>query len=65
LLRRIRDRLRDNGRERPRLRRGRAGLSMDYETFLMSRIKELHDTGSANAHAVTHGLARAGSDVPI
>ena len=41
------------------------GLSMDYETFLMSRIKELHDTGSANAHAVTHGLARAGSDVPI
>jgi RND superfamily putative drug exporter len=36
------------------------GLSMDYETFLMSRIKELHDAGAANAYAVTHGLARAG-----
>ena len=36
------------------------GLSMDYEVFLMSRIKELHDTGSTNADAVTHGLARTG-----
>ena len=36
------------------------GLSMDYEVFLMSRIKELHDAGSDNADAVTHGLARTG-----
>ena len=36
------------------------GLSMDYETFLISRIKELHDSGYPNAYAVTHGLARAG-----
>jgi putative drug exporter of the RND superfamily len=36
------------------------GLSMDYEMFLMSRIKELHDLGAVNAYAVTHGLARAG-----
>jgi putative drug exporter of the RND superfamily len=36
------------------------GLSMDYEVFLMSRIKELHDAGAPNAYAVTHGLARAG-----
>jgi RND superfamily putative drug exporter len=36
------------------------GLSMDYEVFLMSRIKELHDSGASNAEAVTHGLARTG-----
>jgi putative drug exporter of the RND superfamily len=36
------------------------GLSMDYEVFLMSRIKELHDAGMPAAEAVTHGLARAG-----
>jgi RND superfamily putative drug exporter len=36
------------------------GLSMDYEVFLMSRIKELHDSGAANADAVIHGLARTG-----
>ena len=36
------------------------GLSMDYEVFLMSRIKELHDAGSANIAAVTGGLARTG-----
>ncbi len=36
------------------------GLSMDYEVFLMSRIKELHDAGASNADAVTHGLARTG-----
>jgi putative drug exporter of the RND superfamily len=36
------------------------GLSMDYEVFLMSRIKELHDGGATNADAVAHGLARTG-----
>jgi RND superfamily putative drug exporter len=36
------------------------GLSMDYEVFLMSRIKELHDQGADNTDAVVHGLARTG-----
>jgi RND superfamily putative drug exporter len=36
------------------------GLSMDYEVFLISRIKELHDAGTSNAEAVVHGLARTG-----
>jgi len=36
------------------------GLSMDYEVFLMSRIKELHDAGATNTDAVVHGLARTG-----
>jgi putative drug exporter of the RND superfamily len=36
------------------------GLSMDYEVFLMSRIKELHETGASTPDAVVHGLARTG-----
>ena len=36
------------------------GLSMDYEVFLLSRIKELHDAGATNEEAVTGGLARTG-----
>ncbi len=36
------------------------GLSMDYEVFLLSRIKELHDGGANTVDSVTHGLARAG-----
>jgi RND superfamily putative drug exporter len=36
------------------------GLSMDYEVFLISRIKELHDAGASTPDAVTHGLARTG-----
>ena len=36
------------------------GLSMDYEVFLMSRIKELHDRGADQTTAVTDGLARTG-----
>ena len=36
------------------------GLSMDYEMFLLSRIKEQHDAGANNNVAVEHGLARAG-----
>ncbi|MDI2132631.1 MMPL family transporter [Yinghuangia seranimata] len=36
------------------------GLSMDYEVFVMSRIKELHDAGASDTDAVTYGLARTG-----
>src|SRR5690606_10773 len=36
------------------------GLSMDYEVFVLSRIKELHDTGLPTAQAVPDGLARSG-----
>jgi RND superfamily putative drug exporter len=36
------------------------GLSMDYEVFMLSRIKELHDAGASNAEAVAGGLARTG-----
>ncbi len=36
------------------------GLSMDYELFVISRIKELHDSGEPNAQSVTAGLARTG-----
>jgi RND superfamily putative drug exporter len=36
------------------------GLSMDYEVFLMSRIKELYDKGASTPDAVTAGLARTG-----
>ncbi|MEU3982839.1 MMPL family transporter [Streptomyces sp. NPDC026672] len=36
------------------------GLSMDYEVFLTSRIKELRDAGADNVRAVTEGLARTG-----
>jgi RND superfamily putative drug exporter len=33
---------------------------MDYEVFLISRIKELHDQGEDATVAVTRGLARTG-----
>ncbi|MFF4121189.1 MMPL family transporter [Streptomyces sp. NPDC001714] len=33
---------------------------MDYEVFLTSRIKELHDGGASTFGAVTQGLARTG-----
>lgn len=36
------------------------GLSMDYEVFVLSRIKEMHDAGATNTDAVTGGLARTG-----
>lgn len=32
------------------------GLSMDYEVFLLSRIRELHDRGHSNEYAVAFGL---------
>ena len=36
------------------------GLSMDYEVFLLSRIKEEHDRGADNTTSVARGLARTG-----
>jgi RND superfamily putative drug exporter len=36
------------------------GLSMDYEVFLLSRIKEEHDAGADNVSAVAVGLERTG-----
>jgi putative drug exporter of the RND superfamily len=36
------------------------GLSMDYEVFLLSRIKEEHDRGRDNADAIAVGLQRTG-----
>ena len=35
------------------------GLSMDYEVFLLSRIKEEHDAGKSNIEAVATGLQRS------
>ncbi len=37
------------------------GLSMDYEVFFMSRIRELHDRGHSNEESVALGLERTGS----
>jgi len=36
------------------------GLAMDYEVFLLSRIKEFHDSGRPNDEAVRLGLQRSG-----
>ncbi len=36
------------------------GLSMDYEVFLLSRIKEFRDAGMPNDEAVATGLQRSG-----
>jgi putative drug exporter of the RND superfamily len=36
------------------------GLSMDYEVFLLSRIKEEHDAGADDVAAVAGGLERTG-----
>jgi len=35
------------------------GLSMDYEVFLLSRIKEEHDAGKSNVDAVALGLQKS------
>jgi len=35
------------------------GLSMDYEVFLLSRIKEEHDAGKSNIESVATGLQRS------
>ena len=39
------------------------GLSTDYGVFLLTRIKEAHDRGLANADAVAVGLQRTGAIV--
>ncbi|MGN0113663.1 MAG: MMPL family transporter, partial [Cellulosimicrobium funkei] len=36
------------------------GLAMDYEVFLLARIKELYDAGLSNDEAVRLGLQRSG-----
>ena len=36
------------------------GLSMDYEVFMLSRIKEEHDRGASTVDAVSFGLQRSG-----
>ncbi|HTS15340.1 MAG TPA: MMPL family transporter, partial [Candidatus Sulfotelmatobacter sp.] len=36
------------------------GLSMDYEVFLLSRMKEAYDAGADNRIAVARGLERSG-----
>jgi RND superfamily putative drug exporter len=36
------------------------GLSMDYEVFMVSRMREAHDAGLSNAEAVAYGLERTG-----
>ncbi len=36
------------------------GLSMDYEVFILSRIKEAHDAGRSTDDAVVEGLGRTG-----
>ena len=39
------------------------GLSMDYQVFIVSRIKELVDRGESNDAAVEHGIRRTASTV--
>jgi putative drug exporter of the RND superfamily len=36
------------------------GLSMDYEVFMVSRMREAHDAGAADGEAVAVGLERTG-----
>ena len=36
------------------------GLSMDYEVFLLSRVKEEYDAGADNTAAVATGMERSG-----
>src|SRR5260370_4215297 len=36
------------------------GLSMDYEVFILTRIREAYDTSGDGRHAVTEGLGRTG-----
>ena len=39
------------------------GLSMDYEVFIVTRMREAWDRGSTNAEAITEGLAQTGGVV--
>ena len=40
------------------------GLSMDYEVFMVSRMREAHDAGEPDRDAVAHGLERTGGSSP-
>lgn len=39
------------------------GLAMDYELFLLSRIREAHLAGAGTREAITTGLVRSGSTI--
>jgi RND superfamily putative drug exporter len=39
------------------------GLSMDYEVFIVSRMREARDRGATNSEAITEGLAHTGGVV--
>ncbi len=39
------------------------GLSVDYEVFVLARIKEAHDAGQDNAGSIVSGIARTGGIV--
>ena len=36
------------------------GLSMDYEVFMLTRMREAYDHGETTSEAIRHGLARTG-----
>ena len=36
------------------------GMSMDYEAFLLSHVKEAHDAGAVTVASVIRGLERSG-----
>lgn len=39
------------------------GLSVDYEVFVLARIKEAHDAGESNTDSIVTGIARTGGIV--
>lgn len=39
------------------------GLSVDYEVFVLARIKEAHEAGQGNADSIVSGIARTGGIV--
>jgi RND superfamily putative drug exporter len=39
------------------------GLSMDYEIFIVSRIREAHDRGASNEEAIREGMRSSGTVV--
>lgn len=39
------------------------GLSVDYEVFVLARIKEAHEDGQSNADSIVSGIARTGGIV--
>ena len=39
------------------------GLSMDYEVFIVSRMREARESGATNDEAIVHGLAHTGGVV--